>query len=102
MSKKTIGWVIGSIVVLGAGGYALARYNTDSMAHVIYQEVTHTESTVASSSTAKEDSIKVVTDTNKKPAKATTGKTQSASLNDIQKILSSLKFGLESSRLAQW
>lgn len=39
MSKKTIGWVIGSIVVLGAGGYALARYNTNSMAHVIYQEI---------------------------------------------------------------
>lgn len=94
MSKKTIGWVIGSIVVLGAGGYALARYNTDSMAHVIYQEVTHTESTAASSSTAKEDSVKVVTDTNtnKKPAKATTGKTQSASLNDIQKILSSKNY----------
>ena len=92
MSKKTIGWVIGSIVVLGAGGYALARYNTDSMAHVIYQEVTHTESTTASSSTAKEDSVKVVTDTKQKPAKAKRGKTQSGSLNNIQKILSSKNY----------
>lgn len=92
VSKKTIGWIIGSIVVFGTGGYVLARYNTNSMAHVIYQEVTHTESTAASSLTAKEDSVKVVTDTKQKPAKATTGKTQSANLNNIQKILSSKNY----------
>ena len=44
MLKKKIGWVLGTIVVLGAGGYVLARFNTDSMAHVIYQQMTHPSS----------------------------------------------------------
>lgn len=41
-SKKTVGWVVGTILVLGGGGYALAKYNTNSMAHVMYQRITHT------------------------------------------------------------
>lgn len=49
MSKKIIGWITGSIVVLGISGYVLARYNTNSMAHVVYQRVMHTNKNSASS-----------------------------------------------------
>lgn len=91
MSKKTIGWVIGSIVVLGAGGYALARYNTNSMAHVIYQEITHTGPTNTSPSIAKKRSVKVITDA-KKATGTAAKKTHSTSLTNIQKILSSKNY----------
>lgn len=49
MAKKVVGWIAGVVLVLGAGG-VLARYNTHSMAHVIYQRVTHhsTDSTQSS------------------------------------------------------
>ena len=43
MSKKIIGWVTGSVIFLGIGGYALARYNQNSMAHVFYQQVIHSK-----------------------------------------------------------
>lgn len=40
MAKKVVGWIAGIVVLIGAGGI-LARYNTHSMAHVLYQRVTH-------------------------------------------------------------
>ena len=43
MSKKMSGWIIGTVVFLGVGGCVLARYNTNSMAHVFYQQIVHSQ-----------------------------------------------------------
>ena len=43
MSKKMSGWIIGTVVFLGVGGCVLARYNTNSMAHVFYQQIVHSK-----------------------------------------------------------
>lgn len=79
MLKKKIGWVLGTIVVLGAGGYVLARFNTDSMAHVIYQQMTHP------SSPSSDSKIEIKSEKDK-------AKTQNSNLNDIQKILVNKKY----------
>lgn len=49
-SKKAIGWVVGTALVLGAGGFVLAKYNTNSMAHVMYEKITgqHAQAEVSS------------------------------------------------------
>lgn len=62
MTKKAIGWAAGLIVALGAGGYVLARYNTNSMAHVIYQKVAHTNSVDTDFLRPKKGPAKVDTD----------------------------------------
>lgn len=92
MSKKTIGWVVGSIVVLGMGGYVLARYNTDSMAHVVYQKVIHTNPTTANSSKFKKNSIKVTAGSPKGKISATVKSSYSTNIDSIQKILSSKNY----------
>ena len=79
MLKKKIGWVLGTIVVLGAGGYVLACFNTDSMAHVIYQQMTHP------SSPSSDSKIEIKSEKDK-------AKTQNSNLNDIQKILVNKKY----------
>lgn len=36
---KKMGLAVGTIVILGAGSYVLAKYNTDSYAHILYKKV---------------------------------------------------------------
>ena len=37
-TAKKIGLTSGAIVILGIGGYALAKYDTGSYAHVLYEK----------------------------------------------------------------
>lgn len=76
-NNKTIGWVIGSILVLGGGGYALAKYNTNSMAHVLYQQVTGEQSNQLTSSSLKTE---------------TTSKEEKINTDEITKMLKQQNF----------
>ena len=37
-TAKKIGLTAGAIVILGIGGYALAKYDTGSYAHILYEK----------------------------------------------------------------
>ena len=64
-SKKAIGWVVGTALVLGAGGFVLAKYNTNSMAHVMYEKITgqHAQAEVSSKTEQQIESTENKTET---------------------------------------
>lgn len=77
-SKKMIGWATGIVLILGAGGFALAKYNTNSMAHVMYQRVFHHGKT----SDQKQSAVKNISTTQK--SKSDNSKTTGA-IKDLLK-----------------
>ena len=83
-TAKKIGLTAGAIVILGIGGYALAKYDTGSYAHVLY------EKTVKKSS--KDDTqVHRITDKSTKPTVKVDNKAKSNS-SGIEKTLQEQNF----------
>lgn len=84
MAKKVVGWIAGAVLVLGAGG-VLARYNTHSMAHVIYQRVTHHS---VDSTQSSRNFVKVKTDN----SQSVKSDQSSTTKDDVRRILTNKNY----------